>query len=153
MQTWDPTKFIITVGPHTVTGFAPDTFITAERNNDAYTLEIGADGLPTRIRNADRSGRFTIVLQKSSPTNTYLAAVAAVDEASGQGILPVQVKNNGNLAGLAVASGQNCWIVKHAPLEGSKEMGTETWILETGVLNINAAGIDDITPELPTIAT
>lgn len=153
MKTWDPTKFIITVGAHTVLDLAPDTFITAERNEDAFTLEIGADGQPTRIRNANRSGRFTIVTQKGSASNNYLAALAQVDEASGQGVIPVQVKNNGNLAGLAVASGQNCWIVKSAPLEGAKEMGTQTWVIETGVLNLSAGGIDDLTPVLPSIPT
>lgn len=147
MKTWDPTKFIITVGPVTISGFAPDTFITADRNNDSMTLEMGADGGGTRVRNADKSGRFTITLMKSSPSNDYLATLHATDEESGQGIVPVQVKDNTNLEGLAVASAQNCWVVKPAALERGKALGTQVWILETDRLNISSGmAATDIVP-------
>lgn len=146
MQTWDPTNHVLIVGAHTVTGYAPDTFITASRNEDSMSLEVGADGTPARIRNANKSGRFTITLMKSSPSNDYLATLHSLDEESGAGIVPVLVKDNNNLAGTAVASANAAWIVKPADYERGKELGTQQWILETGQLNISSGGISDIVP-------
>lgn len=145
MKTWDPLKFVIIVGSHTVTDYAPDTFISAERNKDSMTLSIGADGKGTRVRNADKSGRITITLQKSSPSNNYLAALHNTDEESGQGIVPIQVKDNTNLDGTAVASAENAWVTKPPAFERGAELGTETWVFETDVLNTSPGAVGDTT--------
>lgn len=138
MATWDPQKFIITIGAINAVQFAPGTFIKAMFNEDLYSLEMGADGEGCRIRNANESGRFEITLLKSSPTNDLLAALSALDRASGQGVVPVQVKD-GN--GSAVASAGNAWVVKPADLERGKELGDVTWILETDKLKMTQGGI------------
>ncbi len=138
MAEWDPQKFTIVIGANAMTQFAAGTFIKASFNEDLYSLEIGADGSGCRIRNANESGRFEITLLKSSMSNDLLSAQAALDRQTGQGVVPVQVKD-GN--GAAVASGRNVWIVKIADLERGKELGDVTWILETDKLNLTNAGI------------
>ena len=138
MAEWDPSKFLIVVGGITVQEYAPGTFIKAEHNEDLYSLEIGADGSPCRVRNANESGTFEITLLKSSQSNAALSALAILDRSSGQGIVPVLIKD---LNGTALASAQSAWIRKPAPIERGKENGDLTWVLETPKLRIFQGGI------------
>lgn len=138
MKTWDPTRFIITIGAINAVDFAKGGFIKAMYNEDAYSLQIGADGFGARIRNANESGRFEITLQKSSPTNDLLSAQALLDRQTGQGVVPVQVKD---LNGTSVALGQNTWITKVPDLERGAELGDVTWILETDRLKMTEGGM------------
>lgn len=142
MAEWDPQKFIITVGSITVAQFASGTFIKAMYDNDLYSLEMGADGSGCRIRNADESGKFEITLLKSSPSNDLLSALAVLDRATAQGVVPVQVKD-GN--GAAVASAEKAWVVKPADLERGKELGDVTWTLQTDKLKLIQGGIAALT--------
>ena len=137
MQTWDPQKFTISIAGITVVQYAPGTFIKAMRNEDAFTLTVGADGIGTRTRNANRSGRFEVTLMASSPSNDALQALAALDEASGAGVGAALVKD---LSGTAFASGQNAWVVKIPDIERAKELGEVTWIIETDLIQLSQGG-------------
>jgi hypothetical protein len=142
VRTWDPTKFVMTVGANTLQSFAAGTFIKAAYNEELFMLEVGSDGVSNcRIRNANESGRFEITLLKSSPSNDVLSALALLDRATGQGVVPCQVKDG---SGTAVALGQNSWIVKPADLERGKELGDVTWIIETDKLQLIQGGTTDV---------
>lgn len=141
MAEWDPTRFIITVGSDTMSEFAPDTFIKADFDEDQYSKEIGADGAACRIRNANQGGYFEITLLKSSLSNDVLSALAALDRASAQGVVPVQVKD---MNGTAVAHAQNAWIVRVPALERGKELGTVTWKMDTPKLDLLVGGIPQL---------
>lgn len=151
MLTWDPLKFDIVIGPHKVVGTAPDNFITASFNEDQWTIQIGADGLPCRTRNANRSGRFTVTTMRGSPSNTFLAALARFDYGNAAGAVPVLIKDKNNLTGVAQASCEQGWIIKMADMGRGKETDTQEWIIETGVMDINPAGFSDITQLVPNI--
>jgi len=138
MAEWDPTKFTMSVGANTIVEYAAGTFIKASFDEDQYSLEIGADGRGCRIRNANEAGKFEITLLKSSPSNDLLSAQAILDRQTGQGVVPIQVKD-GN--GAAVASAQNAWIVKMADLERGKELGEVTWTIQTDKLEMVQGGI------------
>lgn len=135
--TWDPTKFSIAVGSTNAVGYGDGTFIKGMRNEPTFSIRVGADGGATRVRNANRSGRFEVTLQQSSPTNDAFQAQAAIDEQSGGGVKPTFVKDaNGN----ANAQGNNTWIVQIPDLERGKEAGDVTWILEADVLDLHQGG-------------
>lgn len=138
MAEWDPTQFIITVGSDTITEFAPSTFIKADFDEDQYSKEIGADGAGCRIRNANQGGYFEITLLKSSLSNDVLSALAVLDRATAQGVVPVQVKD---MNGTAVAAAAHAWITRIPALERGKELGDVTWKLDTTKLEILVGGI------------
>jgi hypothetical protein len=48
MKTYDPSQVVATVGGRSLAGFAPGTFIEAERTEDAYSMTVGIDGEGTR---------------------------------------------------------------------------------------------------------
>lgn len=143
MAEWDPQKFTITIGSIIATQFANGTFIKASHDEDLYSYEPSASGgVGCRIRNANEAGKFEVTLLKSSPTNDLLSALSILDRATGQGVVPVQVKD-GN--GAAVASAELAWVVKPADLERGKELGDVTWILQTPELKMVQGGIAPVT--------
>jgi hypothetical protein len=139
--TYDPQKHTITFGPIVVTGFADGTFLKAYRNEDTYSIKIGADGNGARIRNANRSGRMEFTLLASSPSNDLLQAQAQIDELTGGGVASAFVKDG---SGTAKAHGKNAWIVKIPDLERAKELGEVTWIVETDILDVVQGGTTPI---------
>lgn len=138
--TFDPTKVTFVLGSITAEGYA-DSFIKAYRNEDAFSIVVSADGKVTRVRNANRSGRFEVTLKNSSPTNDLFQAQAILDEQTGGGIAPALVKDG---SGTAHAQGKNSWIVKQPDLERAKELGDVTWIIETDILDMGQGGTTPI---------
>lgn len=138
---YDPAQVIVTVDGNTITGFADGTFVNAERNNDAFTLTVGADGEATRSKSNDLSGRITITLQQSSPSNDILSAIATADEQSGQGVVAVQVADK---SGSTLAAAEKAWVVKKATSGFAKETENREWILETNELEYEVGGNADL---------
>jgi hypothetical protein len=135
--TYDAGRVVITFGPHVLTGYADGTFVKASRDNDTFTKRTGADGFGTRTRMRSRAGSIELTLEQTSPSNDYLAGVAISDELLGNGVMPAVVKD---LNGTTLSSAAEAWIRKPSDIEGAKEAGTRTWILDTCDLFILPGG-------------
>lgn len=120
-----------------LTGFAPGTFINAERNEDSWNLSVGSGGDATRAKSGNRSGRVTLTLLGSSASNAALSAIVELDERSGTQVGALLVKD---LSGADVCTAGTAWIVRPPTLEKSNEETNREWIFETDVLEIVAGG-------------
>lgn len=140
--TYDPNKTTISVAGINITGFAAGTFVQCERNEDGFSLVVGADGNATRVRNQNRSGKITLTLQQGSPSNATLSALAVADELDGSGVGAFLAKDASATTTATLASAQNVWITKLAPFERGKEAGEVVWVLETDTLLIKHAGLE-----------
>lgn len=143
MATYDPTQVSLVVGTNVLVGFAEGTFVKASRNNDGYMLKKSTDGRTTRVKNADHSGRFEFTLQNSSPSNDVLAALAQLDEDTGQGVVQCMVKDG---SGTARALGAQSWVLKQGDLVRGKDLEDVTWIIETGDITILPGGTTQAPP-------
>jgi hypothetical protein len=139
MQTYDPKKVIVSALGNAIGGFAPGTFIKVSRAEDAFMLTVGSDGIGTRTKNANRSGTIEITLMASSPLNDVLQAAAILDDATGNGVGPMQIKDLKSVTSLVHAA--NCWIKKLPDFERAKELGEITWTLESDDIEIVHGGI------------
>lgn len=139
LGTYQPDQVALIAVGVPVTGFAPGTFITAERNEDSFSLSVGSDGDACRTRTNNLSGRITFTLLQSSASNILLSAIANTDERSpaGDGILPSTVKDN---SGTTLLLAENSWIVKPANVEYSNEATNREWVVETNELNMVVGG-------------
>jgi len=136
-RTYDPAQVIINVDGRDISGYADGTFLTIARNADAFARTTGADGETTRSKSNDRSGRFTFVLQQSSPSNDILSEIATQDEISNGGVVAIRVTDKG---GTTVAQGEQCWVVKKPDSGFAKETENREWVLETGDLQYDVGG-------------
>jgi hypothetical protein len=136
--TYDPGSIIATFGGILITGYGPDTFITASYNTDAFTLQVGSGGDGCRTRSQDKSGTVTFTLLQSSPVNDLLAALALVDRQAGSGSGALLIKDNN---GTSLVSAENAWIKKVPETPFAKEAGVREWVLESLELEITPGGI------------
>lgn len=131
VRQYDPALVVLTVDGQDISGFADGTFVLASRNNDLFTLTVGADGEATRSKSNDLSGRITVTLQQTSISNDIFSALADADELSNQGSFPIQVKD---ASGNTLSSAETAWVVKKADATFGKETENREWIIEAACL-------------------
>lgn len=137
MKTYDPSQISVIVGGAVISGFAEGTFINVARNEDAFAYVASSTGGGTRTKNANKSGRVTLTLQKSSESNEVLDNYADLDEKSNEGIFSVLVRDNN---GKDLHKGESAWIVKKPDSEESKELPNREWVIEVSELEMNVKG-------------
>lgn len=77
MALYDPAKVAFLVNGVPITGFAKGTFIEFEFNEPRTSMEVGAQGATNTALSRDRSGKWKVSLQNSSPSNAHLDYIAA----------------------------------------------------------------------------
>lgn len=136
MKTYNPKLVAVSFANIPLTGFG-DTFISAERNSDAFSVVVGADGEVSRVQSADRSGKVTITLKQTSLSNDLLSAYALADELTGLSVGSLLVKD---IAGTTLLSAQEAWISKMPAVEMGKDGAEREWVIECAHLIINVGG-------------
>lgn len=137
VKTYDPKNVSVIVGGKIVSGFTDGTFITAERTEDMWNMKVGVDGIGTRAKTNNRSGKYTITLHQSSSSNDDLSAFAAADELSDTGAVPVLIKDN---SGRSLVTSATAWVKKYPNAEFAKEVSNRVWVLETDEMVIFEGG-------------
>ena len=138
LRTYDPKKVAVIVGGIVMSGFAEDTYVKAERSEDAFTKKVGVDGEVSRSRQHNKSGELTISLMQSSPSNAVLSGFALLDETKGAGVVPVLVQD---FSGTSIYISTKAWIRKHPAAEFGKEVGNREWVFDCDVLDPFTGGI------------
>lgn len=137
MPTYDASQVSLIFGGKSISGFSEDSFITVERNEDTFALVVGVDGYGTRAKTNNYSGRVTVNLQQSSPSNDALQAFATADEQSNAGAQPLILRD---ASGRTLCSAATAWVVKPPSIEFTRSVSDRQWILETDRLNISVGG-------------
>jgi hypothetical protein len=138
VKIYDPGSVIVVFGTLNLSGFSDGTMVRVERDEDAFTKKVGADGECTRTRNRNRCGSVTVTLMQSSASNLALAALLTADELTpgGTSILPITVKDN---QGNSLHTALDAWIRKTPSAEYAKEVGSREWVIDTGKM-VNIEG-------------
>lgn len=133
LNEYDPTRVVFAWGEITITtGWAPDSFIEIEHDEDAFTKQVGAGGEVTRTRNANEAGSVTVRLLQGSVFNSLLSAAAKLDRRVGGGIKPLMIKD---LLGNTLVLAEHAWIRKIAPSPFAKEAGEREWVFDCADLD------------------
>jgi hypothetical protein len=141
VKTYQPNLVSVSFRGAPIVGFAPDTFISATRNNDSWSINVGSGGEATRTKSGDRSGRVEVTLLAESESNATLDAFEKVDQATGTGLGPLLVKD---LSGGDVVTAGSAWIVKPPDQEKASTGSNRVWTFEADNLEIINAGIPTI---------
>jgi hypothetical protein len=128
MDTHDPASVVFTLGGNLITGFMPGTYLTVERDEDTWTLNVGADGEVARVRNRNKAGRITLTLMQTSQSNAILSALAAQDEAAPGGA-PAGAAVVKDLLGTTLLGGDQAYVLKPAASSFGKELEGREWIV------------------------
>lgn len=137
VHTFDPKQLSVILGSKIITGFADGTFLTLERNEQAFTRKTGVDGETVRVKSNDKSGKATFVLLQSAQSNDDLSNIALADEAANTGVLPLTIKD---VSGRTLASALTTWVQKFPNAEFAKEGAMRSWVIETDELLLFIGG-------------
>ena len=137
VKTYDPKQVAVIIGGNIITGFTDGTFVMVERNDPAFNLKVGVDGIGTRAKTNNQSGKITITLHQSSASNDTLSALASADELSNTGVVPAMVRD---ASGRTLCTALTAWVQKYANGEFAKEVTNRVWVIETDQLIIFDGG-------------
>jgi hypothetical protein len=137
VKTYDPKAVAIIIAGIPISGIADGTFITAARDNPMWNSGAGSDGEGYRAKSNDKSGTVTLTLLQTSASNDALSALAKLDEASGDGVGPLLIKDN---SGRTLIAAESCWIEKPADAEFAREISNREWTLKSDAIEFLNAG-------------
>lgn len=124
LYTYNANNVVAVLGGKLLSGFADGTFITVEQNADTWIPIVGTDGNVTRARSNDTSGKLTIMLQQSSPSNSYLMSLATADALTGKGAVPFLLRDTN---GETLISALQVFNTKPPSVEYSREVTNRSW--------------------------
>ena len=127
VKQYDPAQFQLIVNGNIISGFADGTFISFTRSADSFSKTVGSDGEVTRTRMNDKSAELTITLQQASASNDILSDLYLLDELSGNGIVPVLMKDG---SGNTIIGAAEAWIRKPADATFSNEAENREWVID-----------------------
>jgi hypothetical protein len=126
VKTYDPKKFIVTLGTDTIVDWVS---ISVTPAGDRFTKNVGADGEVTRTKSNDYTDEVVITLNQSSSSNDVLSQIAFNDRFLGTSIQSLSITDIG---GSTITNYPEAWIKQEAAIEVSNELGERAWTLDTG---------------------
>ncbi len=137
VKTYNPADVVIVFAGVTIDGFDDGTFLTIGRDNPSFVSGTGSSGEGWRAKSNDKAGTATVTLLQMSAANDALSALLALDEASGDGIGPLLVKDN---SGTSLYSAATAWIEKPSDGEFARSKSSREWVIKTDDLEIFVGG-------------
>jgi hypothetical protein len=113
---------------------AADEGITISPSEAINTMAVGADGTPMHSLHANKSGKATVTLLKTSPVNQQLAQMYAFQTSAGAN----HGQNTISLANSLTGDTVTCQIVAFAKapeLKYAKEAGNNVWEFDCGIID------------------
>lgn len=138
LKTYDAKRVNITIGSHTLKGYAEDTFISIEPAGDGTVSQAGADGEVARSLSNNPLVNITITLQQTSDSNDFLSDLFNRDRASGGGgVVPFQMID---LRGTTLMAASQAWIVNFPTVENGAGVGDREWTLGAVMNDMHVGG-------------
>jgi len=137
LSTYVPEDILVIIGGAIMSGFGDGTFVVVERDEDTFSKKTGANGRTTRTKSSNKSGSITLTLQQTSPSNDILSAIHAIDEQTGNGVVPVLIKDK---RGTSIHSSPAAWVKKPASASYAKESEDREWVLDCADLEGHVGG-------------
>lgn len=115
-----------------LTGLADgDDVILVEPNVEQSSIVTGNDGKPSRAINPDQSGKVTVKLKQTSPSNDILSGFVTKDRIDGSVVGTIMVKDN---RGTSLAVGTDAVIERSPGQSFGAALSDRTWVFVCGVL-------------------
>ena len=137
VKTYDPTSVFIAINGLPLDGWADGSFITIERDEPAFTTQVGADGEVSRSKNVGNTATAKISLHQTSKANQILWEMYQADRLSGGGIGAFMMREAGNIVLAA-----ECWVEQVPTVEYAKEGGPREWTIKLANAEFTIVGND-----------
>ena len=130
-RTYNPDDVSFIWGAVAAEGYAAGVMIRVEWNQPQSNYHRGTKGESSRAVVRDRSGRITVRLASTSPTNVLFDAQALVDEVTGRGTYPAAIID---ASGTTIFAADTVSLQQRPPREFSDQITEIEWVFEAAVL-------------------
>jgi hypothetical protein len=137
IESYDPKQILILIAGVPISGLADGTFVSIERQEDAFTAVSGADGQVARVKSNNAIGTLTLTIMQTSQSNQLLSGLALADQRNNAGTFPVLIKDNEGTTLIFSAEG---WVQRMPTVEYSKDISNREWIITLSELTYNIGG-------------
>lgn len=137
LKTYNAKKVAVICGSFNLSGFNDGDFVSVEYNEDAWTLQKGADGESARSKSNNYSAKIKVTCMQTSSANQILQDFFNSDKLSDAGVFPFTVKDN---SGKSLHFAQQAWVMKQPVAALGKAPGTREWTIETDEMTSNEGG-------------
>jgi hypothetical protein len=120
-----------------MSGFADGTFVSVARDADSWAKHVGADGEVSRAKSNNRTGTLKLTLAQTSNSNAILSGLVAADELTGDGVVPILIKDG---SGTSLYFAGEGWVKKPADAEFGNEIGNREWTIDLAVVEMATLG-------------
>lgn len=114
-----------------IQGGGENDFLSIERDEDAFTKVIGADGEAVRSKTNNLGGRVMLTLRVTSPINGILQGMALIDEETGAVVVPLNILVPAN--GLEIFA-EESWLLRMPNIPLGKTVGEVQWTFDCAAL-------------------
>jgi hypothetical protein len=142
LKRYDPSEVVLVFGGMPIqNGYVKDTFITCERIERSFKMNVGIDGEVARRRMTDMSGRVTLRLRAGSSYNDVLSAAVVSDEVSGLIAVPLIVRD---FSGRSICVAPFAFIEGHPEVSYSAGESQREWVILCNKLFMTSGGSDSV---------
>jgi len=137
MKAYEPTQMVFVFKGVPITAWAPDSFITAKRNERTVTMEVGAGGDVVRVFTVNKSGMIEFELVSASDQNDILSNIQASDEVDHDGVGAVLLQD---INGTTFVHGNEACLDGPPDIGRGKGMPTSKWRLLVAEIEMFSGG-------------
>lgn len=134
VRTYMAKDVTVSLGSHLATGIGDDTFISIEPAGDGITYKYGCDGEIVRAVSPNNTFVVKLTTLQISDTNSFLQNQFNRDQADGDGMFPVLIKD---MKGGLVFQADDAWVTKPANRVRGKDSNNNEWEIQTGEATLN----------------
>lgn len=128
VKTYNSKEVVMAVGPHIVSGYADDSFVTIEESGEGTTKVVGCDGEVARSIDPDNTYKVKFSVLQTSDSNKYFQQLLNLDQKTGNGIVPIIIKD---LRGGLLFQADQAWPVKAPSRVFGKGNQNREWEFDT----------------------
>lgn len=141
--TYNAADVMMEVDGQIVTGFARDSFVKVEHDEDAWTKRVSADGLTSRAKANNYTGKITFTLHQTAESNVIMQKIYDKDKATSDGVVKISITDNSGNSKHVAAEG---WPQKQPVAEFGAEEKDREWVFDCGEIVMTEGG--NVTPLL-----
>lgn len=127
LSNWDSLNLAVTIGSHSVTGYADGSMIEIVPDSDAWVTTVDSDGHSDRHKTNNTNFTVTITLKQSSSSNDVLSTFYNVDQQVNTGSFPITIID---MNGTSVISSLGAYVDRVADANMGMESTDRVWQLK-----------------------
>ena len=137
VRTYNAADVTISVDNQNITGVARDTFVTVEHDEVAFSKKVSADGITSRAKSNNYTGKIIFTLNQTSDGNVILDAIHERDQSFTDGVVEIIIKDGSGSSEYIAAEG---WPEKQPKAEFGAEEKEREWVFDCGTISMMEGG-------------